>query len=116
MNQAHYFTMLLARALIAVALLPGLFAGALPWVLAAYDPRRGDGHMAGAIVVAAGVAVLLLTVRDFLVAGRGTLAPWDPPRRLVAVGLYRYVRNPMYVGAILMMAGAAVCTGSPLAA
>jgi protein-S-isoprenylcysteine O-methyltransferase Ste14 len=72
--------------------------------------------LAGAVIVAAGVAILLLTVRDFLVIGRGTLAPWDPPRKLVAVGLYRYVRNPMYVGATLMMAGAALCTGSPLAA
>ena len=108
--------MLLARALLAVAILPGLFAGLLPWVIAANDPRRGEGIDLGALVVGTGIGILILTVRDFLVIGHGTLAPWDPPRRLVAVGLYRYVRNPMYVGALLMMLGAAACTGSALVA
>lgn len=108
--------MLLARALFAAVLLPGLFAGALPWVIAAYDSRRGEGHAAGAIIVAAGGVILFLTVRDFLVIGSGTLAPWDPPRKLVAVRLYRFVRNPMYVGVIVTIAGTAIFIGSPLVA
>jgi protein-S-isoprenylcysteine O-methyltransferase Ste14 len=106
--------MLLARALLAAMILPGLAAGVLPWVIAARDPWRGEGYGLGAIVLGAGIGVLILCVRDFLVAGRGTLAPWDPPRRLVVVGLYRCVRNPMYIGALLAMSGAAICTGSPL--
>ena len=53
-------------------------------------------------------------MRDFYVAGKGTLAPWDPPKKLVTVGLYRLVRNPMYVGVILILLGWAIVTGSPI--
>ena len=55
--------------------------------------------------MAVGCVLLLWCVRDFYVAGRGTLAPWAPPKNLVIVGLYRYSRNPMYVGVLLMLAG-----------
>ena len=106
--------MLVARALFAVALLPGIFVGILPWAIAAHDPSRVEGHDIGTILLGAGIGVYILCVRDFLVIGRGTLAPWDPPRRLVVVGLYNYVRNPMYIGALLMLLGAAICTGSLL--
>jgi protein-S-isoprenylcysteine O-methyltransferase Ste14 len=47
-------------------------------------------------------------VRDFYVLGRGTLAPWDPPRRLVVRGLYRYSRNPMYLGVLCIVGGWAI--------
>jgi protein-S-isoprenylcysteine O-methyltransferase Ste14 len=106
--------MLLTRALFAAAILPGIFAGVVPWLIAARDPWRAGGSGLGALVVGAGIGVLMLCVRDFLVVGRGTLAPWDAPRRLVIVGLYRYVRNPMYVGVLLIILGVALCTGSPL--
>ncbi len=108
--------MLLARALFAAAILPGIFAGVIPWLIAARDPWRAGGSDLGALVVGAGIGVLILCVRDFLVAGRGTLAPWDAPRRLVVVGLYRYVRNPMYLGVLLMVSGASIFTGSPAVA
>jgi protein-S-isoprenylcysteine O-methyltransferase Ste14 len=49
--------------------------------------------------------VLMWCVRDFYVAGKGTLAPWDPPRHLVRAGLYRFSRNPMYVGVLLILIG-----------
>jgi len=52
-------------------------------------------------------------VRDFYVAGRGTLAPWAPPERLVVVGLYRFSRNPMYVAVMLILIGWAWSFGSP---
>jgi protein-S-isoprenylcysteine O-methyltransferase Ste14 len=56
-------------------------------------------------------------VRDFYVAGRGTLAPWAPPRALVVTGLYRFSRNPMYVGVLLILCGwAAGFRSWPLAA
>ena len=58
--------------------------------------------------MAAGAGVLLYCIRDFAVSGRGTLAPVDPPRKLVRAGLYRHVRNPMYLGVILVLVGEAV--------
>ena len=51
-------------------------------------------------------------MRDFFVSGRGTLAPWDPPAQLVIAGLYRYVRNPMYLAVLLIVAGWSLLYGS----
>ena len=44
-------------------------------------------------------------MRDFYVAGKGTLAPWDPPQHLVMIGLYRYTRNPMYLAVLCILLG-----------
>ena len=52
-----------------------------------------------------GVVMLLWCVRDFFVLGRGSLAPWMPPERLVVVGLYRVIRNPMYLSVVLILCG-----------
>jgi len=93
------------RTLSAFLILPGLAAGVLPPLLAMVDPWRGDVFLPGGAPAGAGLVVLLWCVRDFYVAGKGTLAPWDPPRHLVKIGLYRYVRNPMYVGVLLLVAG-----------
>lgn len=54
-----------------------------------------------------GVGLLFRCIWDFAVSGRGTLAPVDPPKDLVMRGLYRYVRNPMYVGVLLVLLGEA---------
>src|SRR4051812_31874204 len=105
--------MLFARALLSFLLLPGVVAFAVPAWLASIDGRRGAGTWLGWIVVVAGAAILLWCVRDFYVAGKGTLAPWDPPRRLVVVGLYRFLRNPMYVGVLTLVLGWALVFGSP---
>jgi protein-S-isoprenylcysteine O-methyltransferase Ste14 len=51
-------------------------------------------------------------IGTFIVTGRGTPAPFDPPTRLVIVGPYRFVRNPMYVGAAFALGGAALFYGS----
>ena len=64
--------------------------------------------MLGFLPLSLGVALLLWTVRDFYVAGRGTLAPWAPPEELVVVGLYRISRNPMYIAVILVLAAWAI--------
>ena len=48
----------------------------------------------------------------FVVRGRGTAAPYDPPRELVVQGLYRYVRNPMYISAVLIVLGIGLWTGA----
>lgn len=53
----------------------------------------------------AGGAILLWCFQDFVQKGKGTPAPIDPPKELVVSGLYRYVRNPMYVGVLMMIAG-----------
>jgi protein-S-isoprenylcysteine O-methyltransferase Ste14 len=90
------------RAIAAFLALPGMVAYGVPWLLrpiaAALDP-------AGIALVATGSMLLLRCVRDFYVAGRGTLAPWEPPTHLVTIGLYRVSRNPMYVSVVVVLCG-----------
>jgi protein-S-isoprenylcysteine O-methyltransferase Ste14 len=107
---------LLLRALISFLVLPGTFAGLIPAWIVSDDPWRGHGLSIGAVPFIAGAAVLLWCVRDFYVFGRGTLAPWDPPKHLVIVGLYRFTRNPMYFGILLLTAGWSLLAASPLLA
>lgn len=96
--------LLILRTLIAFVALPGIVAFLVPALfLASIDTRTL--HREGIVVVLAGVLVLVWCVRDFHVVGRGTLAPWDPPRQLVSNGLYRRSRNPMYVGVLLILIG-----------
>lgn len=116
MNEAPEPRTLLWRALAAFLILPGLFGFVIPCLLAWLDPFFVAGHVLGYCLVAVGGIMLGWCVRDFLVIGKGTLAPWDPPKRLVVVGLYRFVRNPMYVGVLLVVAGWGIALGSPLVA
>jgi protein-S-isoprenylcysteine O-methyltransferase Ste14 len=103
--------------LLAFLILPGFVAGLLPWWIVAADTRRGAGWpLLGGAVAVLGALILLWCVRDFYVAGKGTLAPWDPPRRLVVVGLYRFMRNPMYVGVLTLVLGWSLLFGSPMLA
>src|SRR6188474_3006094 len=69
-------------------------------------------QVAGMVLGAAGAAVVLWCIFTFVAIGRGTPAPFDPPRHLVIRGPYRYVRNPMYIGAGLALAGAALYSAS----
>ena len=62
----------------------------------------------GMLLGACGAALALACILTFVVVGRGTPAPFDPPRRLVVQGPYRFVRNPMYLGASLALTGAAL--------
>jgi protein-S-isoprenylcysteine O-methyltransferase Ste14 len=59
-----------------------------------------------------GMTLLLWCVREFYVAGRGTLPPWDPPQHLVTTGPYRFSRNPMYIGVITILLGRCLLWGS----
>lgn len=61
-----------------------------------------------ALVFLAGLALFIASLYEFATRGRGTLAPWDPPRNLVVRGPYRYVRNPMISGVLLILAGEAL--------
>ena len=71
-------------------------------------PTIGVPQVAGILVGGAGAALALTCIFTFAVIGRGTPAPFDPPRRLVVRGPYRRLRNPMYAGAGLALAGAAL--------
>lgn len=90
------------RAVAAFVAMPLMVAFVLPWFL---RPVGAPFRMIGLPVLIAGTVLLLACVRSFYVAGQGTLAPWSPPKHLVTVGLYRFSRNPMYVGVLLVLAG-----------
>ena len=68
----------------------------------------GAWQVAGMLVGASGAAFALTCILTFVLVGKGTPAPFDPPRELVVQGPYRVVRNPMYLGAGLALAGAAL--------
>jgi len=72
-------------------------------------PAIGIAQAAGILAAAIGAALALWCILTFALFGKGTPAPFDPPRRLVVRGPYRYVRNPMYLGAATALAGAALC-------
>ena len=93
--------------------MPGMVAYAVPVLILAFGSTTvGAWHPAGIALLTLGTLLLLWCVRDFYVAGRGTLAPWTPPQRLVVVGLYRYSRNPMYVAVAAVLLGWAATSGS----
>jgi protein-S-isoprenylcysteine O-methyltransferase Ste14 len=107
----------LLRHLLAVAILPATVAGVIPYWLARRNGislRLGDTLPAIAlqalaiVLLGIGLALFVGSLRRFAVDGRGTLAPWDPPRHLVVRGPYRYVRNPMITGVALVLAGEAL--------
>jgi protein-S-isoprenylcysteine O-methyltransferase Ste14 len=71
-------------------------------------PVAGVMQVAGLAVAVCGAALALACIATFVFVGKGTPAPFDPPRRLVVNGPYRWMRNPMYVGAVIAMLGAAL--------
>lgn len=70
--------------------------------------RIGAMELVGILIGVAGAALAIWCILTFAVIGKGTPAPFDPPRQLVIAGPYRYVRNPMYIGAGLALLGAAI--------
>lgn len=102
---------MLFRAIVAFVALPGMVAFVVPlWLIA---PRSAPFGIARALVpLLLGVVLLLWCVREFYVAGRGTLAPWSPPKHLVTSGLYRFSRNPMYIAVLLVLVGWALGFGT----
>lgn len=88
-------------------LAPGMVAGYIPLALLRQGPQIEIGFLAWLAfpLWLIGGMILLWSFWNFLVQGRGTPAPIDPPRELVAVGFYRYVRNPMYVGILAAIIG-----------
>jgi protein-S-isoprenylcysteine O-methyltransferase Ste14 len=103
----------LIRAVVYATAFVGLFLVFIPGRLLARagiaaQPGTGAWQVAGMAIAAIGGAIALWCIFTFVALGRGTPAPFDPPRRLVVRGPYRYVRNPMYIGAALALLGAAI--------
>lgn len=89
----------------------------LPWLILRWEGRtlaRALIHVApfrlitGLILLAAGLTLFILSVRMFILVGRGTIMPWDPTRRLITGSLYAYVRNPMILGVLILLLGEVV--------
>ena len=100
------------RAVLFIVVVPGAVAGWIPWYVAGapsdvWQASYGAWRL-GALLVVAGWAVLLWCAREFALRGRGTPGPWDAPRQLVISGLYRFTRNPMYVGVLTAILGQAI--------
>ena len=93
------------RALFAFLFLPGTVAFLVPVVWLWHFGHTGIQWPWGLLILAIGSLGLLWCVRDFYVTGKGTLAPWSPPRKLVRIGLYRFSRNPMYISVTLILLG-----------
>jgi protein-S-isoprenylcysteine O-methyltransferase Ste14 len=64
--------------------------------------------LSGIVITIAGVAIYIWCAGDFISKGKGTPAPYDPPKALVAEGLYKYTRNPMYIGILSIVGGEAL--------
>ena len=101
------------RAILAFLALPTLVAGVFPWLISHLPAAHIHQQLYGFVLLGTGGGILLASVVSFYRRGRGTLAPWDPPKHLVVQDLYRFNRNPMYVGVILLTLGWALCTGNP---
>jgi protein-S-isoprenylcysteine O-methyltransferase Ste14 len=95
---------------------PGTVAGLIPWWLTSWrvDDAWLPLQIVGALVIAAGLAVLVQAFVRFVVDGFGTPAPVAPTDELVVSGLYRHVRNPMYVAVVSIIAGQALLFGQPV--
>ena len=112
---------MLLRQLLAIAALPFVVAVLVPLWLARRDAvsfaiaRSAPQvfvQLLGVALLLVGLTLFASSLQRFIVDGRGTLAPWDPPRRLVVRGPYRYVRNPMISGVVFVLFGEALVLGS----
>ena len=101
--------MLALRSLFFTVVVPGTVTVLIPYLILSRNPTPLQSwtplHVLGVLLIAIGAVIMFWCIRDFAAKGRGTLAPIDPPRQLVVQGLYRYVRNPMYLGVLLLLLG-----------
>jgi protein-S-isoprenylcysteine O-methyltransferase Ste14 len=108
-----------AGSLVFLLLAPGILAGAIPWWLTGWRVQEPLPYwlplrVAGLVLLAAGVVALVHAFARFVVEGLGTPAPVAPTERLVVGGLYRYVRNPMYLAVAATIVGQAMVLGQPI--
>jgi protein-S-isoprenylcysteine O-methyltransferase Ste14 len=105
-------SMLALRSLFFTIVVPGTVAVLIPYLIVS---REGASlhtpwtplQVVSLVIMVVGAAILVRCIWDFAAKGRGTLAPIDPPKRLVVQGLFRYVRNPMYLGVLVLLLGEA---------
>lgn len=103
--------------LVFFAIAPGVVVGLIPWWLSGWAVRARwplPIVLLGAAMTAVGLLVLVTAFARFVVEGLGTPAPVAPTERLVVGGLYRYVRNPMYVAVVTAIVGQALVLGQPI--
>jgi protein-S-isoprenylcysteine O-methyltransferase Ste14 len=95
---------------------PGVMAGLVPYWLTGWESTGPPLPLivVGVVVTVAGAAVLVRAFASFVLEGSGTPAPIAPTQRLVVGGLYRYVRNPMYLAVIATILGQALILGRPV--
>jgi protein-S-isoprenylcysteine O-methyltransferase Ste14 len=95
---------------------PGTMIAVVPWLLTGWQSTHPSAGWvgAGALLVVVGAAIGIQATRQFIVKGSGTPAPNAPPDVLVVSGLYRYVRNPMYIAVIAAIVGEALILGRPI--
>jgi protein-S-isoprenylcysteine O-methyltransferase Ste14 len=96
---------------------PGVVVGLIPWWLTDWQVRSAwptPLRLMGAALVTAGIVVLVQGFARFVLDGLGTPSPIAPTERLVVGGLYRYVRNPMYIGVVAAIVGQAIWFGRPI--
>jgi protein-S-isoprenylcysteine O-methyltransferase Ste14 len=99
-------------------LAPGIVAGWIPYLLTGWRPQPPlfgltAGRLLGGVVAAGGLVCVIECFARFALKGRGTPAPVAPTEDLVVSGLYRHVRNPMYVAVVALVVGQALILGSP---
>jgi protein-S-isoprenylcysteine O-methyltransferase Ste14 len=105
------------KTLLFTILVPGTATVGVPYLLLAHGPSwlsfdLGPFRYGAAALIVAGAMGYLWCAWEFTFTGRGTPAPLDPPKVFVATGLYRIVRNPMYVSVLMILLGEALLFGS----
>jgi protein-S-isoprenylcysteine O-methyltransferase Ste14 len=102
-----------AGSLVFLVVAPGVVAGLVPWLLTGWDVQDTwvGLRVVGVVLVVVGIACLLEAFARFVVEGLGTPAPVAPTEQLVVGGLYRYVRNPMYLAVGATIVGQAMLLG-----
>ena len=106
-----------AGSVVFLVIAPGVVAGLVPWWLTGWQPGAGwpvPVRITGTVLIAAGAVALLAAFAQFAVQGRGTPAPPAPTEQLVVRGLYRYVRNPMYLAVLAVITGQALLLSRPV--
>lgn len=105
---------LLLRNLFFTILQPGIVAGLIPYLILNYQKvsisfeQVNFRHYSGIAIFVIGFAIMIFCILSFAIKGKGTLSPLDPAKKLITAGLYRFSRNPMYVGVLLILTGEAV--------
>jgi protein-S-isoprenylcysteine O-methyltransferase Ste14 len=70
--------------------------------------KHVPAFLMGIFIICVGLTTMILTISLFIRIGKGTLAPWSPPNKLITNGIYRYVRNPMIMGVLTVLIGESI--------